>query len=312
MPKETVFAILVTTRKLLKLNISSIKSYLKRPLIILTPENANILLQDLVNSGKHVILLHKIGDFKSKTHETEYDLDGEITLGITSLTSIPGIKWLDDPQKGALLASRIVMYDLLRDFCTIVNREKWGVTFDVPDTHFYDNAINALPSILKPICASGEAGCHDMIYLPANTEYMVEHSKAAAYVRQGFIPHSPRVIYKVYIIGKHVSIVPQHGISEDCTCSGEICFFSSSKLKSGEWPATLSAKAMHKIQTYHDSIVDMALRLSAFCSIKLLGIDIILGENNGYFYLVDLNYFPGYDGVEDVPFHLAQLLLDEV
>jgi inositol-1,3,4-trisphosphate 5/6-kinase / inositol-tetrakisphosphate 1-kinase len=296
--KELCIATLIPTKKLDKFGLHHLEASLGDiPCLELQPSKCDIpkTVRGLLRTFERVLILHKLGDYP----ESELGRDTR-----DALKSMSNVIWLDDPDRAASLSNRWTMYQLIRTY--IANGECKRLKIAVPSTLLLEINQEVMfeeDSVLKPVDACGTLPSHQMIFLPSHTTFISNDTK---YIRQPFIEHGG-VMWKLYVIGKHVSIVPRRSLES----RGETVVFSSHGLKEESVEPSALMTAHARVRDIRDDLEHLALHISACCcGLRLLGIDVIVDEM-GVINVIDLNYFPGYDGVKDIPDKLAACIRDQ-
>lgn len=275
-------------------------------LLQLCPETAASTMAGALQEKRHVqplLVVHKIGDY------SEDELDSEMR---SRLLSMEGVRWIDCPERAAALSCRWTMYRIMAAFVAQFAGKTdgtGGFVVDVPATVLVEAGQRWADedSVLKPVDACGDHESHQMTFLPAGVSFAyptAAKGTRAVYIRQAFIEHG-RWMYKLYVIGESVSIVPRRSLQ----WHHSIHTFSSQQLKEQIYSNDDDSDAMAKIRAIRGHLEKLAIQVSQWCGLSLLGIDVIVGDRDGTVWMIDLNYFPGYDGVEDVPHKLAQCIL---
>lgn len=174
-----------------------------------------------------------------------------------------------------------------------------------------DKAIAELtfPVISKPMVADGSATSHAM-YLLFNSKGL--HKLKPPMVLQEFINHGG-VIFKVYVAGKYVQCVRRHSlpdVHEDQVASAEepLPFAQISNAVSG---ATMGDNVTKAELPPKEFIADVAKGLRENLGLNLFNFDVIKDSRAGnHYYVIDINYFPGYAKMPDFETVLTDFLLE--
>lgn len=171
------------------------------------------------------------------------------------------------------------------------------------------------PIIVKSLDACATSSSHDMWYCQTESnlleQFMTTEKVIAGkqFVIQQFIPHN-QILYKIYVIQYkfYVVAVPSLDIPVDC----EFMAFNSQHLPKS-LPPLISSSNLSQNQL--NCIQKLVNNLSDNLGLMLYGIDIIVDERkeeNGNLYVIDINYFPGYKGVDKFHFELFELLKNQL
>ena len=116
-------------------------------------------------------------------------------------------------------------------------------------------------------------------------------------VSQPYLEHGP-ILYKVYIVGAHHCIVPRPSIST--ADDGHARWIDSQTIPkkfADDRKISLLDSAPPLSRPFVDSYV-RSLRM--ITGLSLMGLDLVVCSKDHRIYAVDLNYFPGYDGNDNV------------
>eukprot|EP01126_Amoeba_proteus_P002170 TRINITY_DN1067_c0_g1_i14.p1 TRINITY_DN1067_c0_g1~~TRINITY_DN1067_c0_g1_i14.p1 ORF type:complete len:222 (-),score=49.70 TRINITY_DN1067_c0_g1_i14:158-823(-) len=170
------------------------------------------------------------------------------------------------------------------------------------------------PVILKAKEATTVPDAHKMsiIFNMSTLEKVLEEKKQMGrklFLVQEFVNHNA-TIFKVFVLGKKTNIVRRVSLpnlaTEDLNEASTIVFDSQ------EWKHQLPDKFITNITGKaefpdQERISKISEALGNICQLSMFGFDIITDVETGRFTIVDINYLPDYDGVED--FH-SQLLVN--
>uniref|UniRef100_A0A8C5RAZ4 Inositol-tetrakisphosphate 1-kinase n=1 Tax=Leptobrachium leishanense TaxID=445787 RepID=A0A8C5RAZ4_9ANUR len=135
-------------------------------------------------------------------------------------------------------------------------------------------------------------------------------------VIQSFISHNA-VLYKVFVVGDSYTVVERPSLKNFSPGSSdrESIFFNSHNVSKPESSSVLTA--LDKVEGVFERPSDDVIRslskaLRQTLGISLFGIDIIINNKTGQHAVIDINAFPGYEGVpeffNDLLNHIAAIL----
>ncbi|KAF3830915.1 hypothetical protein GH733_002153 [Mirounga leonina] len=135
-------------------------------------------------------------------------------------------------------------------------------------------------------------------------------------VVQNFINHNA-VLYKVFVVGESYTVVQRPSLKNFSagTSDRESIFFNSHNVSKPESSSVLTA--LDKIEGVFERPSDEVIRelsraLRQALGVSLFGIDIIINNQTGQHAVIDINAFPGYEGVTefftDLLNHVATVL----
>jgi len=156
----------------------------------------------------------------------------------------------------------------------------------------------SLPVICKPIQACGSAESH---YLGVVFKEEELHQFKPPFLIQEFYNHNG-VIFKVFVIGEHISVVPRKSIKNFQSSQGDDdqlpnCFiFDSQNMKQLLSEGDLDVQPLPA----QDALKVIAEVIGKKANLSLFGFDIVTNIETQKYAIVDLNFFPGYVGVEGV------------
>lgn len=239
------------------------------------------------------VLLQKISDLLLPT-ETLERLSGEVEAW--------GGAVVDHDKDINVLSDRRRICDMLKTFT-------WSTDapFLLPPTTECSAATGlAVPFIRKPVAACSVKDSHHM-YLLFNRNDL-PHETDHNYILQQFIPHHG-VFYKVYVIGDAIEVRLRPSLMLDSLVQGDEVssydslplFFDSQKMKRTGPPLTCKVRqeALDRIEPLMPLIQTFTKALQKELHLTLFGWDLIIEEVTRTPYIIDVNYFPGYDEVND-------------
>uniref|UniRef100_A0A8C5LC37 Inositol-tetrakisphosphate 1-kinase n=1 Tax=Jaculus jaculus TaxID=51337 RepID=A0A8C5LC37_JACJA len=135
-------------------------------------------------------------------------------------------------------------------------------------------------------------------------------------VVQNFINHNA-VLYKVFVVGESYTVVQRPSLKNFSagTSDRESIFFNSHNVSKPESSSVLTE--LDKIEGVFERPSDEVIRelsraLRQALGVSLFGIDIIINNQTGQHAVIDVNAFPGYEGVSefftDLLNHIATVL----
>ncbi|XP_074359739.1 inositol-tetrakisphosphate 1-kinase 2-like [Apium graveolens] len=177
--------------------------------------------------------------------------------------------------------------------------------FDVKDLSF--------PVIAKPLVADGSANSHDMaLVFNENGLKNIE----TPVVLQEFVNHGG-VIFKVYVVGNYVKCVKRSSLpdilEEEMGKLGDVMPFSQiSNLNSSGYKAGMGEDVEMPPLSFVDQV---AKALGKALKLNLFNFDMIRDASGGdcaRYYVIDINYFPGYAKMPSYEPVLANFFKDTV
>ncbi|KAJ6811407.1 inositol-tetrakisphosphate 1-kinase 1 [Iris pallida] len=231
----------------------------------------------------------------------------------------PGVPIVDRPDAIERLHNRISMLQVVSE---LEIPQASADTFGIPSqVVVYDSnalsdsrAVGALrfPVIAKPLVADGSAKSHKMslVYHRAGLLKL-----KPPLVLQEFVNHGG-VIFKVYVVGGHVKCVKRKSLPD----------VSEEKLESTEGSMSFSqvSNLSHREEHYYEQledaelpparfVKDIAIGLRRVMGLHLFNFDMIRDVKAGnHYFVIDINYFPGYAKMPNYETVLTEFFWDVV
>ncbi|CAH1791280.1 unnamed protein product [Owenia fusiformis] len=166
------------------------------------------------------------------------------------------------------------------------------------------------PFVCKPRSADGSENSHTLCII-FNEEGLRDIRVPS--VAQKLIKHNA-VMYKVFVVGDIHHVVERPSLKNLKPGDYSSIFFHSrdvSKSTSCSFLTKLDIEDQNKALIKPDKmtltkLVNKVQRKIGMC---LFGIDVVIENDTGRYYVIDINYFPGYDGFPDFLQVLAEYIL---
>ena len=221
----------------------------------------------------------------------------------------PEIKLIDNFDMMLIINDREKLSNVLKTI-------KWPDTINIrypKSVMLYANDIDTIkkatenmkyPILAKPKLAGTVPAAH-LMRMTSSPEALVGITVPC--LLQEFINHGS-VVYKVYVIGKHIEVTARTSIRDIKPEENiEINFHSQkSTEENGLWDHSIDLKEV-KIPLDDLQIISDALTKSL--KMHLIGFDIIIDKNNNY-WIIDVNYYPGYKMVDNLQEKFFNFLSD--
>eukprot|EP00735_Rhodelphis_limneticus_P002577 TRINITY_DN1348_c0_g1::TRINITY_DN1348_c0_g1_i1::g.19964::m.19964 TRINITY_DN1348_c0_g1::TRINITY_DN1348_c0_g1_i1::g.19964 ORF type:complete len:631 (-),score=155.64,sp/Q6P3R8/NEK5_HUMAN/45.70/2e-64,Pkinase/PF00069.20/2e-64,Ins134_P3_kin/PF05770.6/1.9e-61,Pkinase_Tyr/PF07714.12/3.9e-42,Pkinase_Tyr/PF07714.12/2e+03,ATP-grasp_4/PF13535.1/0.00098,Kinase-like/PF14531.1/0.0011,Kinase-like/PF14531.1/8.3e+02,Kdo/PF06293.9/0.37 TRINITY_DN1348_c0_g1_i1:418-2310(-) len=157
------------------------------------------------------------------------------------------------------------------------------------------------PAVLKPFQSSGTDASHDLaiVFSPdALREF------TPPYILQEFVPHGA-ILYKVYVIGGYVSVKTRRSMPDFNPEYRSTVRFNSQhtgQALNGVPPNAFTTCFDEELEDPPEEMVqEIATLIHENLNLTLFGFDIVRDTRTGVFHVIDINYFPGYRGVDFAP-----------
>ena len=285
------------------------------------------LESSIEEQGPFDVVLHKILEFRNEDIQKG---NAFLEKFIAFINQHKEIKLLDPITTCTILADRYLTMSSVKkcEFkSSSVNRAVFVPRFCSIDSSCQDTASiktvlakNNLryPLIMKHIMgASAGKEAHDMSII--FSENGLVDLKKPCFLQQ-FHNHNGYML-KIYTVGEKYYICKRPSIRDLTAGSFASVHFNSSNISKRGKSSPLHVYGSEQKPAFEvvnndaslierDVVVELLARLKLQFEFTLLGIDIIVDKETGNYGIIDVNYFPGYDGVKD-QFHadLVELLV---
>ena len=292
---------------------SSISELCKSKNIVLIDVNLD---EPLEGQGPFDVILHKILEFRN---EDAPKGDEYFKKFVSFINLHREIKVIDPVSTGAKLVDRFLTMASVKK-CEFRSSEVGRAVF-VPKFCYLDSSCNnkdsiktmltknkiCFPLIIKHfMAASLGKEAHEMSIIFG--EKGLFDIKTPCFVQQ-FHNHSGYML-KIYTVGDKYYICKRPSIKNLTAGEFPTVYFNSSSIsKRGKWSPLHNSICQNSPNVElinndpslmeNDVVVELLKRLKHEFEFTLLGIDIIVDEETGDYGVIDVNYFPGYDGVRD-------------
>ncbi|XP_054986111.1 inositol-tetrakisphosphate 1-kinase isoform X2 [Sorex araneus] len=309
----------LSEKKLKKLNFQAFAELCRKRGIEVVQLNLNRPIEE---QGPLDVIIHKLTDVileadqnDSQSLELVYRFQEYIDAHPETivLDPLPAIRTLLDRSKSYELIRKIEAYMKDDRICSPPFMELTSLrgedTLRLLQSHGLD-----FPFICKTRVAHG-TNSHEMAII-----FNQEGLKAIRppCVLQSFINHNA-VLYKVFVVGESYTVVQRPSLKNFSagTSDRESIFFNSHNVSKPESSSVLTA--LDKIEGVFERPSDEVIRelsraLRQALGVSLFGIDIIINNQTGQHAVIDVNAFPGYEGVSefftDLLNHIATILQD--
>lgn len=273
------------------------------PDLSITERLLKLLFPQQLDAFKRVNLkiVHKFNDFSEREAVEDMDKLESWLLSVHD-TIYDGVRIsvFDPLQCIRIFYDRACSGRFIQNFCKNDGFESlafWPEFWTAGEAGSFD-----FPVIVKPVDACSKADSHWMTLIKdpkANELLLSEYSNNKEYLIQRFHPHAG-VFYKVYVVGRSVNIVPRPSIS-NFGPSGVFKFNTATfKAANHDLDEVGLTEAYNRFEPFRSDIERFSVLLAKKLNCSYFGVDIIIPENESRFAIIDINYLPGFDGVQDL------------
>ncbi|XP_040831062.1 inositol-tetrakisphosphate 1-kinase [Ochotona curzoniae] len=256
------------------------------PLDVIIHKLTDVILEADQNDSQSLELVHRFQEYIEAHPET------------IILDPLPAIRTLLDRSKSYELIRKIEAYMQDGRICSPPFMELTSLCGDDTMRLLEQNGL-AFPFICKTRVAHG-TNSHEMAIV-FNQEGLSAIQPPC--VVQNFINHNA-VLYKVFVVGESYTVVERPSLKNFSagTSDRESIFFNSHNVSKPESSSVLTE--LDKIEGVFERPNDEVIRalsraLRQALGVSLFGIDIIINNQTGQHAVIDINAFPGYEGVNE-------------
>ncbi|EKX42295.1 hypothetical protein GUITHDRAFT_111570 [Guillardia theta CCMP2712] len=186
------------------------------------------------------------------------------------------------------------------DFHWSIRMPKSFVLENGADVEFaFKNHSMNLPVVIKPVYDDGRASSHDLFIAWELEEIRKRLHKIVPCLVQEFVPHN-KMIYKIYCVGSQLCVIHRKLQQEN----------SEDYRKTISDATKLPASALTAIRDLICQAIAMEFNHDPPGPPRLFGVDVVRRRDTNEFYIVDLNYFPGFHGMNNFPEALRDVIME--
>ncbi|KAG5846897.1 hypothetical protein ANANG_G00119850 [Anguilla anguilla] len=273
------------------------------PLDVIIHKLTDLILEAEKNDTQALLLVQCVQDYIEAHPET------------IVLDPLPAIRTLLDRWRSYQLIHRIESCMQDNRICSppfmVLNSEYGPDTMKQIEKHGI-----TLPFICKTRVAHG-TNSHEMALIFSEED--LKDVKPPCVI-QSFINHNA-VLYKVFVVGESYTVVERPSLKNfpSGPAEREAIFFNSHNVSKPECSSDLTSRDNVEgvFQLPSDDVIrELSKAVRQALGVSLFGIDVIISNQTGQHAVIDINAFPGYEGVPefftDLLNHITSLLQDPV
>lgn len=279
-------------------------------------KNCELVKIDLDRSieeqGPFSLIVHKISDILVKADQGDAFAKKTISAFENYVRKHPQTVILDPLDNNRALLDRYEQYRLIEQS----GLPKEGVVFTPPFVHLTSTNIDVnrgrvrrskitFPLVCKPILAQGSTGAHQMCII--FNEAGLKDVKPPCVV-QSFVNHNAR-LSKLFVIKDRYYVMERPSLKNFQAGDHETVFFYSHDISKPNSSSSLNVldeednddEQQKKAPLFpnNDRLDRIVKIFSEKLGLTFYGIDIIIEKGTSRYAIIDMNTFPGYDGVEN-------------
>jgi len=278
------------------------------------------LQQPLEQQGPFTVILHKLTDYIIKAERGDAEAKHIIASVEEYLANHPEVIVIDPFQNVRKLLDRTRTYSLIQD--SPLGRED-GVfipSFVELSTANHEENVQTLrnagiryPFVCKPTVAHGCTLAHQMALI-FNEEGVRDVSPPC--VAMNFVSHNA-VLYKVYAVGEEWFVVERPSLKNFNPSDQKTIFFDSHSISKADSNSFLTQLDEADQGLPHTSpstaLLDkITATIRRELGMALFGVDVVIENLTGRYAIVDINAFPGYDGLPNFHQCLVRCIVKEI
>lgn len=256
------------------------------PLDVIIHKLTDLILEADQNDSQAVLLVQRVQDYIDAHPET------------IVLDPLPAIRTLLDRCKSYQLVHRIESCMQDERICSppfmVLNTECGPDTLEQIKKHGL-----TFPFICKTRVAHG-TNSHEMAIIFSEED--LKDVKPPCVI-QSFINHNA-VLYKVFVVGESYTVVERPSLKNFPAgpADRKAIFFNSHNVSKPESSSDLTSRENVEgvsLPPSDDVIRELSRSLRQSLGVSLFGIDVIINNQTGQHAVIDINAFPGYEGVPE-------------
>lgn len=278
--------------------------------------------RSLEEQGPFDLIIQKLTEYMAAAIKGSKDAMKTLKGVEMYINDHPEVIVIDPMESVRKLFDRTTSYQIMKE-CEILEE---GVRVLIPNFAQIDeldfkqnlmkieNAGVSYPMVCKTVIGHGSESCHEMAVI-FNEEGLKDLMPPC--VVQQFVNHNA-VLFKVFVAGNNHYIVERPSIKNFYITDAKdrkTIFFSShdvSKPDSGSYLSKLDDDDNDDSVTTPDEnlVLKLVRKLQPKLNLTMFGIDIIVEKGTGHHVVIDINYFPGYEGAPSFPVDFAKYVHD--
>ncbi|OXA60542.1 inositol-tetrakisphosphate 1-kinase [Folsomia candida] len=278
------------------------------------------LEKPLADQGPFDCILHKLTDYIAQAESGDQEAEFIISNVQEYSKQHPAMLVIDSIDCLRLLINRFKTYGMIDSATEFMQ----GTTFVPKFVALVSNDFNTnlkllhdagvtFPAVCKPVVAHGE-NAHQMTLI-FNEKGL--HEIAFPCVVQSFINHNA-VLYKLFTLGEKYFLIERPSIKNFHKCEEHApIHFDGNEVSKANSINILTVQENsvedRSIPKPHHEVLQLIVReIGKAMGLRLFGVDVVVDAVSGRYAIVDVNAFPGYDGVTDFSELLADYIKQEL
>lgn len=304
-------------KKIRKFNLAEFLEICRNSGLVPVPIDLNRPLEE---QGPFTLILHKLTDVIAKANWGDSASKTIIQSFKRYLRSHPEVIVIDPLENILALLDRTRTYNLIS--CSQLSKEHVLCTpafVELNSTDLEENVSKLrsagvhFPIICKPTVAHGSSLAHQMAVI-FHEEGLRDIIPPC--VAQMFVNHNA-ILYKLYVIGNRWYQVDRPSLKNFYPGNKPTIFFDSHQVSKADSACVLNKldeedQGRAIVRPVDDKLQEIVSTVRETLQMGLFGIDVVIDNETGCYAIVDINAFPGYDGVPDFPRLLIDYMLEQI
>ncbi|GAB6026084.1 hypothetical protein CHUAL_012287 [Chamberlinius hualienensis] len=274
----------------------------------------------LEEQGPFTLILHKLTDVIAKAMRGDLDSQKTIQAFQTYVCQHPEVIVVDPLESINYLLDRTRTYEVLNRSEMSQEDALFTPAFvELTTTNLEENVAKlkaanvTFPIICKPTVAHGSSLAHQMSLI-FNEESLKDVNPPC--VAQTFINHNA-ILYKLYVIGDKWHRVDRPSLKNFYPGDHKTIFFDSHSVSKADSDCLLNKLDKRDLgipvgKPTDEKLQKIVSTVNEILGMGLYGIDVVIDCRSERYAIVDINAFPGYDGVVDFTQLLIQYMREQI
>ncbi|XP_077288934.1 inositol-tetrakisphosphate 1-kinase-like [Arctopsyche grandis] len=273
----------------------------------------------LEEQGPIDVLIHKLTDTIAAADAGDVKAREVMKNVEQYISNHPEMIVIDPIENVKILIDRYKYYSLLENHPAFSANCVFTPRFCVLTSNNLNDNLNSMlarsvtfPVVCKTLLAHGSRSAHKMSVI--FNEAGLADCKPPCIV-QKFINHNA-VLYKIFVVGNRYYITDRPSLKNFYACNErETIHFHSGDVCKADSQSTLSILDPHEIPnvetkaTLDEKKIEVMLKiLREELNLTLFGIDIVVDNITNRYAIIDINFYPGYEGFPNFFAHLIDCI----
>ncbi|XP_065833193.1 inositol-tetrakisphosphate 1-kinase-like isoform X2 [Oscarella lobularis] len=264
------------------------------------------------------VIIHKLTDLMTAADRGDSDATKDVTSIESYIVRHPKVVVLDPLPNVRKLLDRSICYEeikkihfVVRDV-TVCSPHFTTVRSSPSGPTLMNKTKLSFPVVCKHLVAHGSRVAHQMAIVFSDEGFK---EVDFPFVAQQFICHSGQ-LYKIFVVGKRHFVVKRPSLKNLSLnrFDKSTIFFDSHDVSKADASSELNGTV--DLEEDHRKLDDIVVAKIAETfreklGLSLFGVDVVVEDHSNRHCIIDVNFFPGYEGFADFEGALEELLLNQ-